>query len=59
MIKMSIPRLCFLILANLIVLGHAKEEKTPVVEASTNFPVNGWGIADFTVGLIYGAYAPL
>lgn len=40
----------------------------PVVQASSSssssggstvFPVNGWGVTDWTMGLIFGAYAPL
>ena len=34
-------------------------ENHPVVEASSIFPVDGWGITDWVVGLIIGAYTPL
>ena len=33
--------------------------EVPKVEASTVFPVDGWGVTDWTVGLMMGAYAPL
>ena len=35
------------------------QQQHPEVGASTIFPVDGWGITDWVVGLIVGAYTPL
>ena len=33
--------------------------ETPMVEESTYFPINGWGVTDWVAGLLIGAYTPL
>ena len=36
-----------------------EEFEHPTVEASTYFPRYGWGVVDWTFGLVAGSYAPL
>ena len=45
--------------AAMAALANALEESHPTVEASTYFPVDGWGIADWTAGLMTGTYMPI
>merc|ERR1719215_702965 len=35
------------------------EEAHPIVEESTIFPRDGWGVTDWVFGLLIGGYAPI
>ena len=56
---MSIPKLCLMAVAFIAATCSAEELAHPKVEASTNLPVNEWGILDFSMGLVSGLYRPL
>ena len=36
-----------------------ERDEHPVVAASTLFPINGWGVTDWVMGLVLGSYANL
>ena len=38
---------------------EGERDQHPIVEKSTYFPINGWGVTDWFIGLVIGTYSNL